>query len=69
MLCNFNIKYHNNLYHFITKEIQSDVLTEFILNFYGQMNIGRSVPKELDILIITYSEDDKQQIEQELLNI
>lgn len=66
---NFNLNYNNNSYHFISKELPASVISEFILNFYGELKIGRINPKELDIIIITYSEDDKKQIELELLNI
>lgn len=69
ILVNFNLKYNNKIDYFISKEISSTTLTEYILNFYGELKIGRSIPKELDILIITYSEEDKRQIELELLQL
>ena len=66
---NFNLKQTNKIEHYISKELSKESLSEFLLNFYGELRIGRSVPKELDILITIYSNDDRKQIEQYLLNI
>ena len=66
---NFNLKQTNKIEHYISKELSKELLSDFLLNFYGELRIGRSVPKELDILITIYNDDDRKQIEQYLLNI
>jgi hypothetical protein len=53
----------------MTKEVDKEIFTDFILNFYGQINIGRSIPNELDVLIITYNDDDKERIECDILDL
>ena len=66
----FNLKQSNKIYHYISKELSKELLSDFLLNFYGELRIVRSVPKELDILITIYNDDDdRKQIEQYLLNI
>ena len=67
---NFNLKQSNKIDHYISKELSKELLSDFLLNFYGELRIVRSVPKELDILITIYNDDDdRKQIEQYLLNI
>ena len=66
---NFNLKQTNKIEHYISKELSKELLSDFLLNFYGELRIGRSIPKELDILITIYNDDDRKQIEQYLLNI
>lgn len=66
---NFNLKQDNKIDYYISKELSHETLSGFVLNFYGEMMIGRSIPKELDIVITIYSNDDRKQIEQYLLNI
>lgn len=66
---NFNLKQTNKIEHYISKELSKELLSDFLLNFYGELRIGRSIPKELDILITIYNNDDRKQIEQYLLNI
>ena len=66
---NFNLKQTNKIEHYISKELSKELLSDFLLNFYGELRIGRSVPKELDILITIYNDNDRKQIEQYLLNI
>ena len=66
---NFNLKQSNKIDHYISKELSKELLSDFLLNFYGELRIGRSIPKELDILITIYDDDDRKQIEQYLLNI
>ena len=66
---NFNLKQSNKIDHYISKELYKELLSDFLLNFYGELRIVRIVPKELDILITIYNDDDRKQIEQYLLNI
>ena len=67
---NFNLKQSNKIDHYISKELSKELISDFLLNFYGELRIVRSVPKELDILITIYNDDDdRKQIEQYLLNI
>ena len=66
---NFNLKQTNKIEHYISKELSKELLSDFLLNFYGELRIGRSIPKELDILITIYNDNDRKQIEQYLLNI
>ena len=66
---NFNLKQDNKIDYYISKELSHEKISEFVLNFYGEMMIGRSIPKELDIVITIYSNEDRKQIEQYLLNI
>ena len=66
---NFNLKQTNKIEHYISKELSKELLSDFLLNFYGELRIGRSVPKELDILITIYNDNDRKQIEQYLLNL
>ena len=67
---NFNLKQSNKIDHYISKELSKELLSDFLLNFYGELRIVRSVPKELNILITLYNDDDdRKQIEQYLLNI
>ena len=66
---NFNLKQDNKIDYYISKELSKELLSDFLLNFYGELRIGRSVPKELDILITIYNDNDRKQIEQYLLNL
>ncbi len=66
---NFNLKYNDEKYYFIGKEVLSSTLSEFIFNTSADFQISRHVSKELDIVIIIYNADDKKQIELKLLNI
>lgn len=65
-IVNFNIKRGNKSYLFLSKKLTHDTLSEFILNYYGEMRLGRSMPKELDLLLHTYNKEDEDLIKAEI---
>lgn len=65
---NFYIEYLNDIFYFMSKYIDKELLTEYILNYIGEIRIGRTHPKELDILFVT-DDDNKEITERDILMI
>lgn len=67
MFVNFYINKNDNTQFFMGKDVESSKLSEYILTSYGEIKIGRTLPKELDVMITVYSEEDENLISKEIL--
>lgn len=60
---NIYFEYLNEITYFIGKTINSSLLAKYIMNYFGEIRLGRTTPKELDVLFIVDDEikDDVQK--------